>query len=64
MFHRVFTRWDESLWVGVRWAAEHGIELTRELTYQTLEVANPGEVCVTLPDGVILCDYGVEHVHD
>ena len=62
-FHRVFTRWDDSVWVGVSWYAQQG-ELTNELEYTVLPVARQGDVCMTLPDERILCDYGPEHDHD
>ena len=62
-FHRVFTQWDETLWVGVSWFGKRH-KLTTSLPYTTLTVAQQGEVCLTMPNGVTLCDYGPEHDHD
>ena len=62
-FHRVFTRYDENLWVGASWFARYA-PLTNDLEYTVLPVTSQREVCMTLPDGRVLCDYGPEHRHD
>jgi hypothetical protein len=62
-FHRVFTHWTDDLWVGVNWAVRHA-KLTNENRYVTLTVREQSDVCLKLPDGRTLCDYGPEHDHD
>jgi len=63
MFHRVFAHLQGPLWMGVEWMAERQ-PITSELEYVTLPMVNPShEVCITLPDGRILCDFGPDHVH-
>lgn len=62
-FHRVFAHFGGNLWVGVSWLAQRR-ELTGRDEYVTLPVARQADVCLTLPDGRILCDYGPEHLHD
>lgn len=62
-FHRVFTHWEDDLWVGVNWAARY-VKLTSQHQYVTLNVAQQRDVCLTMPDGRTLCDYGPEHDHD
>ena len=62
-FHRVYARWDESLWLGISEYLKRR-ELTSDTTYATLPLNRPGGVCLRLPDGVRLCDFGPEHDHD
>lgn len=62
-FHRVFVHHRDLLWVGVAWKERHGgVRPGQEFT--VLPVARQGLVCLTLPDGRILCDHGAEHDHD
>lgn len=63
MFHRVYVQWDGPLWIG---AAEYARRrpLTAALPQVTLPQEQRMPVCLTLPDGRILCDYGPEHEHD
>lgn len=60
--HRVYARFDETLWVGVRWLAQRQ-ELRPEDEYATLSVSTNRELCLTLPDGRTLCDFGPSHEH-
>lgn len=62
-FHLVFAQWSEGLWIGVAEYARRR-PLTRDLDYVVLPSTSRSEVCLTLPDGRILCDYGPEHEHD
>lgn len=62
-YHRVFARLDDELWVGVAWLERNG-GVTRHQEFTVLPVARQGEVCLTLPDRRILCDFGPEHEHD
>lgn len=61
-YHRVYARFDDSLWVGVNWLARRR-PLTSEDEYVVLPMAQRHDVCLTLPDGRTLCDYGPEHEH-
>lgn len=61
-FNRVFAHVEDRLWVGVPWLAER-IDLEPEFEYVVLPVAQPGAVCLTLPDKRILCDFGPDHDH-
>jgi hypothetical protein len=63
MNHRVFVHLEGQLWVGVEWLSERG-PLTRDMEYVTLPMERLNfEVCITLPDGRILCDFGPDHAH-
>lgn len=62
-YHRVFAHYKDELWVGAAWLAERG-PLTSDYEYTVLPVARQGAVCITLPDGRVLCDYGPKHDHD
>jgi hypothetical protein len=61
--HRVYARYDETLWIGVRWFAQR-TALTTDLEYCVLPVTAHRDVCLTLPDGRTLCDYGPRHDHN
>jgi hypothetical protein len=61
-FHRVFAHYDDELWVGVAWLAKRA-SLKPDMKYVTLPVAQQKDVCLALPDGRVLCDYGPGHVH-
>lgn len=63
MNHRVYAQYDDDLWVGVSWLAER-TTLTTRMQYVTLTVVDSEPVCLTLPDGRTLCDFGPEHDHD
>jgi hypothetical protein len=62
-FHRVFTHWTDDLWVGVNWAVRHA-KLTPANKYVTVSVAAQKDICLVLPDGRIVCDYGPDHLHE
>lgn len=63
MFHRVFAHLQGDIWMGVEWMAERQ-PITPELDYVTLALVNPShQVCITLPDGKVLCDFSPDHDH-
>jgi hypothetical protein len=47
----------------VRWFAQR-TALTTDLEYCVLPVTAHRDVCLTLPDGRTLCDYGPRHDHN